>query len=329
MNQLPDEPFALIVGTGNAALGEALARELHVAPSRCDIGRFPDGEVSVTLHETVRGRDVFILQPTSPPVDENLIELLALVDVARRASAARVIAVTPYFGYARSDKRRHPGEPIMASAAARALEGAGVDHLIAFDLHAAQIEGFFRIPVDSLNAAPILCEALRGSLPPESVIVSPDEGGVKTATVYARLLGAPVAVVRKERLSGTETHSTDVAGDVRGRACVIVDDMISTGGTIEGAIEALRAAGGRQEIFVAATHGLLLSGAVERLCHEAVREVFLSDTIHIRQHSPQLRVVSVAPLLAETIRGIALPPANGGCLKDLNRNGRASHVWGD
>lgn len=303
MSPLPHEPFAIIVGTGNATLGDAVVRELGVARGGCDIGRFPDGEVSVALQEPVRGREVFILQPTSPPVDQNLVELLALVDACRRASAARVTAVVPYFGYARSDKRHHGREPIMASAVARMLHGAGVDHLITVDLHTAQIEGFFHIPMDSLSAVPVLCEALRDRLPPDTVVISPDEGRVKTATAYARLLGASVGVVHKERVSGAETRVMHVVGDVRDKACLIIDDMISTGGTIAAAIAALLAAGARPEIFVAATHGLLLRGALEKLDHPAVREVLVTDTIEIKQPCPRLRVVSVASLLADIIRG--------------------------
>lgn len=297
--------LALIVGTGNVALGEAVALALGVERVRCDIGRFPDGEISVALREPVRGREVFILQPTSPPVDENLVELVALVDACRRASAERVIAVVPYFGYGRSDKRQLGCEPIMASAVAHLLHGAGVDHLVTFDLHAAQIEGCFHIPVDALSVVPVLSEALHGKLPRGSIVISPDEGRMKTATSYARLLGAPVGVVHKERVSGEETQVMEVVGNVRDQACLIIDDMISTGGTIAGAIEALLAAGARPEIFVAAAHGLLLPGAQEKLDHPAVLEVLVTDTTPTRQQWPQLRVVSVAPLVAASIRRIA------------------------
>ena len=248
MSPLPHEPFVIIVGTGNAALGDAVARKLGVA---------------------------------------------------------RGTAVVPYFGYARSDKRHHGREPIMASAVASMLHGAGVDHLITVDLHTAQIEGFFHIPMDSLSAVPVLCEALRHRLPPDTVVISPDEGRVKTATAYARLLGASVGVVHKERVSGAETRVMHVVGDVRDKACLIIDDMISTGGTIAAAIAALLAAGARPEIFVAATHGLLLRGALEKLDHPSVREVLVTDTIEIKQPWPRLRVVSAAALLADTIRRIA------------------------
>ena len=310
MHSLPHEAFAIIVGAGNAALGDAVARELGVTRGRCEIGRFPDGEVAVSLDEPVRGREVFILQPTSPPVNENLVQLVALVDACRRSSAARVTAIVPYFGYARSDKRHHGREPIMASAVARLLHGAGVDHLVTVDLHTAQIEGFFHIPVDSLSAVPVLCAALRDTLPAGTVVISPDEGRVKTATAYARLLGATVGLLHKERISGAETRVMHVVGDVRDKACLIIDDMISTGATIASAIDALLAAGARAEIFVSATHGLLLRGAREKLNRPAVREIFVTDTIEITQTWPRLRVVSIASLLADTIRRITSQPGD-------------------
>jgi ribose-phosphate pyrophosphokinase len=307
MNQLPRDNVAIIAGTANPALANAVARSLGVIQGACDIGRFPDGEVSVSLTEPVRGREVFIFQPTAPPVDENFMELVALSDACRRASAARVIAVVPYFGYARSDKRHHPSEPIMASAVAHMLQSAGVDHLVTIDLHAAQIEGFFRIPVDSLSAVPVLCSELRGRLPEQTIVISPDEGRVKTATAYARRLGAPLGVLHKERVSGAETRIVKVVGDVRGKPCLIIDDMISTGGTIAAAVEALIEAGARPEITVAASHGLLLNAAREKLSHEAVREVLVTDTIALKEQWERLRIVSVAPLVAETIRRITTP----------------------
>jgi ribose-phosphate pyrophosphokinase len=320
MDQLPQDNPTIIAGTANPALAGAVARALGVTPGACDIGRFPDGEVSVLLREPVGGREVFIFQPTAPPVDENVMELVALADACRRASATRVIAVVPYFGYARSDKRHHSCEPIMASAVAHMLHGAGVDHLVTIDLHAAQIEGFFHIPVDSLSAVAVLCEELHGRLPPETVVISPDEGRVKTA--YARKLRAPLGVLHKERVSGAETRVVKVVGDVRGKACLIIDDMISTGGTIAVAVEALLEAGARPEILVAATHGLLLHAAREKLTHEAIREVLVTDTIAVEQQWERLRVVSVAPLLAETVHRIRISRP---IQPDILRSANTSH----
>jgi ribose-phosphate pyrophosphokinase len=268
----------------------------------CSVERFPDGELSVRLDEPVRGREVLIIQPTSPPVNDHLIELLVFADACRRASAAHITAVMPYFGYSRADKRHGRREPITASMVAALMQAVGVNHVITIDLHAPQIEGFFHIPVDSLTAAPVMVEALRPGLPPETVVVSPDAGRVRMATEYARLLGAPVAVLHKERASGVETRITRLVGDVRDRPCLIIDDMISTGGTIAESVEALLDAGARPEIIVAATHGLLLAGAREKLARTVTREVLVTDTVAPPAHDwPQLRVVSVAPLIASSL----------------------------
>jgi ribose-phosphate pyrophosphokinase len=297
------DDFAFFAGTPNPPLAAAIARELGVRPAALAVERFPDGEVSVRLDEPVRGRDVFLVQPTGPPVDGHLVELLALADACRRSAAGRVTAVVPYFGYARSDKRYGRRGPIAASLVARLMEAAGVDHVIALDLHAAQIEGFFEVPVDGLTAVPTLCRAMRGRLPRGVVVVSPDAGRVAMASEYARILGAPVVVLHKHRTSGTRAEVTHVVGDVEGRPCLIIDDMISTGGTIGRAVEALLAAGARPEMTVAATHGLLVGDARARLGHEAVRRVLVTDTVAAADGGwPSLEVVSVAPLLAEAIR---------------------------
>jgi ribose-phosphate pyrophosphokinase len=228
---------------------------------------------------------------------------LAFADACRRASAAHITAVMPYFGYSRADKRHGRREPITASMVAALMQAVGVNHVITIDLHAPQIEGFFHIPVDSLTTAPVMVEALRPGLPPDIVVVSPDAGRVRMATEYARLLSAPVAVLHKERASGVETRITRLVGDVRDRPCLIIDDMISTGGTIAESVEALLDAGARPEIIVAATHGLLLAGAREKLARAVTREVLVTDTVAPPAHDwPQLRVVSVAPLIASALR---------------------------
>jgi ribose-phosphate pyrophosphokinase len=308
------EDFTLFAGTANPALAGAIATELGVRPGACAIEHFPDGETAVRLDEPVRGRDVFVVQPTAPPVNDHLVELLAFADACRRSAAGRITAVVPYFGYARSDKRHGRREPITASLVARLMQTAGIDQVVTLDLHAAQIEGFFHIPVDSLTAVPTLCRALDDRVPPDAVVVSPDTGRVKTATDYAHRLGTSVVVLHKRRASGTETEVTHVVGDVSGRACLIIDDMISTGGTIARAIEALLAAGARPEITVAATHGLFVGAARAKLGHEAVREVLVTDTVPRDDRSwPQLRRVSVAPLLAAAIRRLRAD----GSLSDL------------
>jgi ribose-phosphate pyrophosphokinase len=295
--------FTIFAGRANVALATSVAVEMGARLGACSVERFPDGELSVRLDEPVRGRAVLIIQPTSPPVNDHLIELLAFADACRRASAAHITAVMPYFGYSRADKRHGRREPITASMVAALMQVVGVNHVVTIDLHAPQIEGFFHIPVDSLTAAPVMVEALRPGLAPETVVVSPDAGRVLMATEYARLLGAPVAVLHKERASGVETRITRLVGDVRDRPCLIIDDMISTGGTIAESVEALLAAGARPEIIVAATHGLLLAGAREKLARTVTREVLVTDTVAPPAHDwPQLRVVSVAPLIASALR---------------------------
>lgn len=295
--------FTIFAGTATPDLALAIAHALGVELGACICERFPDSEVSVRLLERVRRKEVFIVQSTSPPVDEHLIELLALADACRRAAAARITAVIPYFGYGRADKRNGHREPITASMVADLLQAVGVNQVLTLDLHTPQIEGFFRIPVDSLTAVPTLTEALHKRLPPWAMVVSPDAGRVQMATQYAQRLDTSVVVLHKRRESGTETTVTRVVGDVRDRPCLIMDDMISTGGTMAKAIEALLAAGARPEIIVAATHGLLVKDALHKLSHETVQEVFVTDTVPSSHKDwPKLHVVSVAPLIAAAIQ---------------------------
>lgn len=296
------EDFVLFSGTANPALAESIAATLGVPLGACAVERFPDGEITVRLLQSVRRREVYVVQPTAPPVNDHLVELLAFADVCRRAAAARITAVVPYFGYARADRRNARREPITASMVAAVLQAAGVHHVLSVDLHTPQVEGFFQVPVDSLTATPAICEDLRGRLPPGVVVVSPDAGRVRDATEYARLLGAPLAVILKHRESGTRTSVTHLVGEVRGRPCLIIDDMISTGGTLESSINALRQAGAG-ECRVAATHGLLVGDARERLERAGVTEVVVTDTVDVPCRDwPRLRVVSIAPMLAEAIR---------------------------
>jgi ribose-phosphate pyrophosphokinase len=276
-----------------------IARELGVPLGACAIDRFPDGEVAVQLLAPVRRKEVFLIQPTAPPVNDHLVELLALADACRRAAAARITAVVPYFGYARADKRLGRREPITGRVVADLLEAVGIDHVVTVDLHTPQVEGFFHVPVDTLMAVPTLCAAVREGQPPDLVVVSPDAGRVSLATHYAQCLGAPVIVLHKRRSDGAEAQVTHVVGDVSGRACLIVDDMISTGSTMAASISALLEAGARPEIIVAATHGLLLRGARGKLDHPAVRDVLVTDTICVAEQDwPKLHVISIAPLIA-------------------------------
>jgi ribose-phosphate pyrophosphokinase len=294
--------FMIFTGTANPDLARMVARELGARVADCVVDRYPDGNVEVRLLESVRRKEVFLMQPTSPPASDHLIELLALADACRRAGAANVTSVVPYFGHGRADKRNGQREPIMARVVADLLEVVGVGHVITVDLHTPQIEGFFHAPVDSLTAVPTLCRALRDRVPAELVVVSPDVGRVGMADRYAQSLGASVVVLHKRRLSGAETKVTHVVGDVAGRPCLIVDDMISTGGTMAESITALLAAGARPAIMVAATHGLFVRDARKKLSHPAVCEIWATDTVSVAERGwPQLHVVSIAPLIAGAV----------------------------
>jgi ribose-phosphate pyrophosphokinase len=294
--------LVIVPGSAHAGLAADIGPLVGAPMVPVQVDRFPDGELSVRLLEAVRGRAAVIVQPTGPPVDTNLVELLALADACRRAAADRVIAVTPYLGYARGDRRHGRREPIMASLAARLIEAAGVTHLIALDLHAPQIEGFFHIPVDDLSPFGVLLEAVRPSLPHDVVVVSPDLGRLALATRVADELHTDAAVVHKRRLSGAESRPLQVIGNVRNRGCLIVDDMITTGGTIAGCVEALLSAGARAEILVAATHGLFASGAEDRLRLPAIRGVWVTDTLPQAGAGMPRTVVPIAPLIAEAVR---------------------------
>jgi ribose-phosphate pyrophosphokinase len=295
--------FTIFSGTANPALAQSIADELGTQVGNCVLERYPTGEVAVQILESVRRKEVLLMQPTSPPTNDHLIELFALADACHRAGSARIIAIVPFFGYGRADRRHGRREPIMARVVADLLEAVAIDHVVMVDPHTAQTEGFFHVPVDSLTAVPMLCCALRGHLPLGIVIVAPDAGRVEMANRYAQCLGAPVVVLHKRRISATETEVTHMAGEVSGRPCLIVDDMISTGATIAESIRALLKAGAQPGFTVAATHGLLVEDARGKLSHPAVREVLVTDTVDVRgKEWPRLRTISIAPLLAAAVR---------------------------
>jgi ribose-phosphate pyrophosphokinase len=291
-------------GCANEPLAAAIAGQFGTPLGQRTIRRFADGEVSISIDESVRRREVYIVQPTAPPVDQNLLELLAFADACRRASADRIVAVLPYFGYARSDKRLNRREPIAASMVADLLQAVGITQVITLDIHAPQIEGFFRIPFDNLSAVPLLTEAVRGVLPGPIAVVSPDAGRVRAASEFARRLRAPLVVMHKRRETDVETEVTHIVGEVRGRACLIIDDMISTGGTIAESASALRRAGADREIVVAATHGLFRDGAREKL--RDLDLIVVTDSVaQTGDDWPNRRTISVAPLIANAIQRIA------------------------
>ena len=305
--------FSVFCGNASRTLAAAVSRAVGVQLGAATVERFPDGEVSIDIRESVRDKDVFIIQSTAPPVNDHLMELLAFADGCRRASAARIVAVVPYFGYARSDKRHGRREPIGARLVADLLETSGIDHLITIDLHSSQIEGFFHVPVDSLSAVCALADAVKPVLPPGTVVVSPDVGRLKMATLYAQRLKTSVVLLHKTRETGTKTHVTHLVGDVRDRPCLVVDDMISTGGMILEAVERVLQEGAQPGIFVAATHGLLLTGARAKLSSDSVTSVFITDSVEKPvERWPAVHTVSVAPLIAETIQRVTSGQLVGG-----------------
>ncbi|WP_075097435.1 ribose-phosphate diphosphokinase [Sandaracinus amylolyticus] len=295
----------VVIGSAHRALGEQVAREVGVAPARCTIARFPDGEIHVELGEHVAGRDVFVVQPTIAPVGETLLELLLVADAARRAGAARVIALVSYFGYARADRRTRAGQPLAARVAAALFERTLFDRVVAIDLHSAPIEGFFSIPLEHLDAVPRLASVLEEVLPERAVIVSPDLGASKRADALAARWRLPVAIVHKTRVSGSDVIAREVTGDVSGRRPVIVDDMISTGGTLVTATEALLAHGALDRPVIAATHALCVGDSIAKLAAIGVERLVATDSVPPPSAPFDVRVVSVAPLLADAVRHIA------------------------
>jgi len=296
----------LIAGRANPALAEGVARCLGVALTPVTIERFPDGECHVQLQTSPRGQDVFLIQPTSPPPDEHVMELLSLADACRRAGAARVTAVVPYFGYARQDRRAKGLEAVTARLVADLMAASGVERVVTLDLHTEAIEGFFTLPVERLTAVPLLAEAIRSACPANGVVVAPDLGAAKLADAYGRLLDLPVAIVHKTRSGPEAVTVSGIAGEVRGRVPIIVDDMISTGGTIEAATWAVAAAGAQREgLVVAATHGLFVGACVNRLRGLDLKRLIVTDSV-ARAPTPglPLEVASVAGVLAEAIRGL-------------------------
>jgi ribose-phosphate pyrophosphokinase len=295
-------------GQANRPLAKDICSFLHLSLGRITLGKFPDGENYCKIEEDVRGRDVFLVQPTCPPVNDNLIELLVMIDSCKRASAARVTAVIPYYGYARQDRKDEGRVPITAKLAANIITRAGADRVLTMDLHAAQIQGFFDVPVDHLYAAPVLNDHFRGLNlnPDELVVVSPDEGSIKRAIGHAKRLGGRLAIVDKRRASATETKQENIiGGPVEGRVALMFDDMVSTAGSITGAARLVHEAGAR-EIHVGATHAVLCGPALERLQKAPITSLVITDSIPVsaQQRFPRMRVLSVAPLLAEAIKRI-------------------------
>ncbi len=295
-------------GRANPKLAEDVCNFLHLKLGRISLGEFPDSEIQCKIEEDVRGRDVFLVQPTCPPVNNNLMELLVMIDSCRRASAERITAVIPYYGYARQDRKDEGRVPITAKLVADLITSAGADRVLTMDLHAAQIQGFFNVPVDHLNASPVLNHYFLGlGIPKEELcVVSPDAGSIKRAVNHNNRLDGKLAIVDKRRTSASETTSKDIiGGPVEGKTAVIFDDMISTAGSICGAAKVVAKAGAK-EIYIAATHGVLCGPAVAYLQAAPIKELVVTDTIPQKSQDllSNMRVLSVAPLLGEAIKRI-------------------------
>ena len=295
-------------GRANPLLTQAICDFLNLPPGRIALGEFPDGEISCKIEEDVRGRDVFLVQPTCPPVNNNLLELLIMIDSCKRASAARITTVLPYFGYARQDRKDEGRVPITAKLVANLIARAGADRVLTMDLHAAQIQGFFDVPVDHLYAAPVLNQYFveMGLKSEDIVIVSPDEGSIKRAVGHVKRLGGKLAIVDKRRSSAHETSQENlIGGPVEGKIALMFDDMISTAGSICGAAELVHREGAR-EIHVAATHGVFCGNAIDRISKAPLTSLVITDSIPMApdQKLDKIRVLTVSKLLGEAIKRI-------------------------
>jgi ribose-phosphate pyrophosphokinase len=294
--------MTLLTGSANPALATAVAKRLGTRLAACVLERFPDGELHVELQESVRGRRVFLLQPTSPPVEPHIFELLLMSDACRRAGARQRIAVIPYFGYARQDRRAKGRDPIGARLVSDVLTTAGVDAVVVLDLHSRAAEGFFSVPAEHLSAVSLLADAIRGQVGANAVVVAPDLGAVRLANRYGGDFACPVATVYKTRLTGREVKVQQLVGDVRDKVPFIVDDMISTGGTVAAAVRALLAAGCRPDLTVVATHGVFTAQAAHTLRALPISRIVTTDSVTPPADlGLPLEVVSVAPLLADVI----------------------------
>ena len=291
----------IFAGTSNPWLSERIASYLKMKLGEVVINQFPDGEVFIKIKENIRGRDVFVVQSTCAPANENIMQLLIMIDAMKRASAARITAVIPFYGYARQDRKDQPRVPITAKLVANLLVAAGANRLLTVDLHAQQIQGFFDIPVDHLYAAPVIVNYLREKKLKNPVVVSPDVGGVKAAHAYSQMLDCGLAIIAKERKSATEVDSLTLVGDVQGCDAVMVDDLVSTAGTICSAAKLLKEHGTR-DVYAAITHGTITSKGVERLKTSAIKELIVTDTVPaIDAKGFPVTVLSVAELLGEAI----------------------------
>jgi ribose-phosphate pyrophosphokinase len=297
------EGISIFTGNSNLTLAKKICEYLHLPLGNAQVATFSDGEIQIEIDENVRSKDVFVIQSTCAPVNDNLVELLLMIDALKRSSARRVTAVVPYFGYARQDKKVAPRVPISAKLVADMVTVAGANRLITMDLHAGQIQGFFDIPVDNIFAAPLLIEYIHSNFADNLVIVSPDAGGVERARAFAKRLDADLAIIDKRRSAPNQAKAMAVIGDVRDKVAVILDDMADTAGTLTGAADALKAQGAR-EIHACCAHAVLSGPAIERIVNSNIKNLVVTDTIPLNENAAacgKIVVISIAELVGEAI----------------------------
>lgn len=295
----------LFAGNSNKPFAEAIAKHLNMPLGNIEVGRFSDGEINVNIGETVRGRDVFLIQSTGQPVNENLMELLVMIDAAKRASAGRITAVIPYFGYARQDRKARPRDPITAKLVADLLRAAGADRILTMDLHAQQIQGFFDIPVDHLVGGPLLYKYFKSLVDDDFVVVSPDVGSVARARNVAAKLGCSMAIIDKRRPKANQLEVMNIIGDIKGKKCLMVDDMIDTAGTICQGAKAL-ADNGAKEVYACCTHAIFSGPAIERIQNSPITKLVVLDTVELppEKKLDKIEVVSCAKIFAVAIENV-------------------------
>ena len=304
MKSIPND-YKFLTGNSNIKLAVAIAERMGKPLGKCTVKKFSDGEIAVNIQETVRGIDCYVIQPTSNPVNDNLMEMLIMIDAMKRASAGRINAVIPYYGYARQDRKAKPRDPITSKLVADLLVAAGADRIVTMDLHAAQIQGYFNIPVDHLLGLPILIDYWKNKGMEDLIIVSPDHGSVTRARNLAEPLNVPIAIVDKRRPEPNKSEIMNIIGDIKGKNCILIDDMIDTAGTICNAAEALLNLGAKS-VSACATHAVLSGPAIERLEKSSLDEVVLLDTIPLSEDKiiDKFKILSVAPLFAEAMSRI-------------------------
>lgn len=295
----------VFTGNANRDLVKKICSELDIQLGNCEVTHFSDGEINVNIGETVRGCDVYIIQPTNSPVNDNLMELLILIDAVKRASAGRINAVIPYYGYARQDRKTKAREPITAKLVADLITTAGADRVVSMDLHAGQIQGYFDIPVDHLSSIPLLANYFKKIIDEDTVIVSPDLGGVTRARTFANILDLPIAIIEKRRPKANVSEVMNVIGEIEGKNVILVDDIIDTAGTIVKAASVLKSFGAKK-VYGCATHGVLSGPALDRIHNSELEKFVITDTIPLSDEAKidKIEVVSVAPLFAEAIKRI-------------------------